>query len=111
MNPSELKKWTLVTRLEYLAAGGEPAHRHSGICDDLRYVLGKDHDKYLIREALHTHPLAVDRVIFPIPDPQGKQDSGKVYCETADLWVDDYGALRRDFAAHAARYLRGRGYA
>jgi hypothetical protein len=102
------QKWTMVTRLEYLAAGGEPSLRFYGICWDVD-AWAEDIDSGLLSLALSTHPEAGGRHMYPIPHPEGMSPS-RAYWDIPDLWIGEYGALRRDFAAHAAKYLREKGY-
>ncbi|WMC09529.1 hypothetical protein PU634_10415 [Oceanimonas pelagia] len=106
---NEIVKWTMVTRLEYLAAGGEPYDRDLGICADI-YKTARDYTTAILFVSLQAHPLATGSRMYPIPSTNPSQDPQDAFQRSPDLWVGEYGALRRDFAAHAARYLREKGY-
>lgn len=60
----------------------------------------------LLQEAFTTHPLYSGDLTYPVPSHTPELTAEGCFKYIDNIWAGEYGAMRRDFARHAAEYIR-----
>jgi hypothetical protein len=94
----------LIDELKRLAEGGVPKAGDEclGICFILR------NDRALpkqFKESVYSWEHYSGNSTFPVPHPDFPDNPGKGFLNTDDLWIGEYGRLRRDLCRHFLKYL------
>lgn len=100
-------KERIIEYLEGLANNTvKPANIEHGLC----VCLAKERLKIpRLSKILGLWDKCSGNTIYPVPDPEGEVDACTKYLNTSNMWVGEYGKLRKELCQHVADYIKENG--